>query len=121
LLRVEGFSGTLIFNLKGNAVIFIHTFGRTEFFLSSEHWIIRSKTKESVRVGNGIFEVRFHFDISSFTNISLVCSIADNDGGLSKVSLISDDLNSSSLGYGDFASPGTKIDTDRGTDLLIAH
>jgi hypothetical protein len=121
LLGEEGLSGTLVFDFEGNAIILIHTFGRAEFFLGSEHWVVGSESEESVRVGDGVFEVGFHFDISSFTNIPLVCSIADNDGGLSEVSLISDDLDSSSLGYGHFARPGTKIDTDRGTDLLIAH
>ena len=121
LLGVEGFSGALVFDFKGNAIILIHTFGRAEFFLGSEHRVVRFEPEESIRVGDGIFEVGFHFDISSFTNIPLVCSVADNDWGLSKVSLISDDLDSSSLGDGDFARPGTKIDTYRGTDLLIAH
>ena len=39
-----------------------------EFFLGSEHGVVGSESEESVRVGDGIFEVGFHFDISSFTN-----------------------------------------------------
>lgn len=99
----------MIFDFKGDTIVFIHTFGRAEFFLGSQHWVVGLESKESVRVRDSIFEVGFHFDVSSFTNISLVSSIADNNWGLSEVGFVGDDLDSSSFRHGDFACPGAEI------------
>ena len=72
-------------------------------------------------VRNCILKVRFHFDVAGFSDAPFGRPIAYDAGGLPKVGLVGDDLDTSSFGHCDFAGIRTDINTNRGTNLLIAH
>jgi len=94
-------------------------FARTEIILTwamlglgSEARIIGSEPNKSLWSNNSISEIRFHLDETSFSDVSLCGSESNNTWGLSKVSIVSYDLNTSSFGDCDLAFISAEIDAD---------
>lgn len=77
------------------------------------------EAEESHGSDDCIFEVGFHFNISTFADLSLLFSITDDAGSLPEVGLVGDDFYTSSFSDCDFAFVCANIDTDGGWNKLL--
>lgn len=111
----------LIVDIEGDSILVLEGFGWGEFGLSPEERVGGVKAEESHGWYDGVFEVGFHFNVSTFADLSLLFAVANNTGSLPEIGLIGDDLDATSFSDGDFAFVSTKIDTDGSRLKLLWH
>lgn len=90
-----------------------------EFGLCSQQRVLRVKAEEPHGGDYCVFEVGFHLNASILANLPLLFSKADNTRGLSEVSLVGYDLDTTSFGNGNFTLVCTNIDADRDRGKLL--
>ena len=112
---------TLVLNIEGYFVAFGGAFAGAKLFLSSEEGVVTSESEEAGGIGNRIFPVGFDFDVSCFSDLSFVGSVADNAGGLPEVGLVGDDLDASSFSNCYFTGEAAQVDSYRNCHLLLVH
>lgn len=121
LFSDEGLLLPLIIDWKLNSAWTKIIFARAMFKFRSNTRVIARKTNKLLWSNNSVSEVRFHFDKTSFTDISLTRSETDNAWSLSKVSLVGNDFDSTSLGNSNLTLIRTEINSYGGRVKLFFH
>jgi hypothetical protein len=110
---------TLVVDIEEDPIVMLKSFGRGELGLSSEKGVLGIKAEKPHRRYDSVLEVRFHLDVSTLADLSLLFAIANYTRSLPEIGFIGNYFDATSFSDGNLAFISTQIDTDWGWLKLL--